>query len=239
MNKKEILNAIRGGLIVSCQAEPDEPLGRPDILAALAHSALNGGAAGIRASLPENIKAIRQQVSLPVIGIYKNFYPGSDVFITPTAAEIDALARTGIEILAMDATFRPRPAGERLEDLVARCKKTYDILLMADVSTMDEGLQAAELGFDLVGTTLSGYTKETAEKSKKEEPDFELIRQLAAQLPEDIPLIAEGRIWTPGHAIRAFEEGAFAIVVGSAITRPHLITKRFSDAIRNVRQSKT
>lgn len=237
MNKTVVLNAIRGGMIVSSQAEPDEPLGRPDIIAAMAESAVNGGAKGIRASLPENIRAIKRRVSVPIIGIYKKSYADSNVFITPTAAEVDAIAQCGVEILAMDATGRRRPHDEQLADLVASCKDRYSLLLMADIATLNEGLRAAELGFDLVGTTLSGYTDETRAKELLKEPDFKLIRALAERLPEHIPVIAEGRIWEPMQAIRALQEGAFAIVVGSAITRPHLIARRFTDALKNRHKS--
>ncbi len=234
MTKKEkIFRIIRHNIIVSCQAEPDEPLGRPEIIAALAASAVNGGAAAIRANLPENIKAIRSRLSVPLIGLYKKPYPDSDIFITPTRHEIRAIAATGVEVLAIDATSRPRPAGETLEDLVGFVRKHYDILLMADISTLDEGLNAERLGFDLIGTTLSGYTTYTESSAAPDRPDFALIRALVRKVQPSTPVIAEGRIWEPAQALQAMRAGAHAIVVGSAITRPHLITKRFKEAIRS------
>ena len=184
--KEKIFRIIRHNIIVSCQAEPDEPLGRPEIIAALAESAVSGGATAIRANLPENIKAIRSRLSVPLIGLLKKSYPGSEVFITPTHQEIRAIADTGIEILAMDATLRPRPGGERLEELVGFARKHYDLLLMADISTLDEGLNAERLGFDLIGTTLSGYTTYTESSAAPDRPDLALVRALDPHGP--VPL---------------------------------------------------
>lgn len=232
MNKSTILNLIEGQIIVSCQAEPDEPLGKPEILAALAETVVAGGAAGIRAESPPNIRAMKARLDVPVIGIYKKHYAGSEVFITPTVQEIDAIAQTGVEILAMDATLRKRPGKNKLEDLVRHVRDHYDVLIMADISTVEEGVQAARLGFDLIGTTLSGYTSYTMHRrGEPESPDFELIRGLKKEPGITVPVIAEGRIWNPDHAVRAYAEGAFSIVIGSSITRPHLITKRFVNAV--------
>ncbi len=236
--KEEILERLEGGLIVSVQAEEQEPLGKPAILAAMSVAAVRGGAVGIRTSRPENIIAVRDAVPVPVIGIYKRQYASSEVIITPTVTEALAVKKTGIPIVAMDATGRKRPMGDSLENMVRELRKDTDILLMADVSTREEGIRAAELGFDLIGTTLSGYTPYSRNTGSEYLPDFDLISELKNELGDDIPVIAEGRIWSPEDAVTAFRRGAFAVVVGSAITRPHLITARITEAITGWRKEK-
>ncbi|MBN1540529.1 N-acetylmannosamine-6-phosphate 2-epimerase [candidate division KSB1 bacterium] len=221
------LETLRGRLIVSVQADEGLPMASPEILAAVAKTVALENPAALRASLPKNIRAIKAVVSLPVIGIYKQVYDDSPVFITPTRKEAEAVVRSGAEIVALDATFRPRPRGETLQNLVAFLRDISDCSLMADISTFAEGMRAAEYGFDLIGTTLSGYTDETRERARSEEPDFDLLEHLAHEFPSSTHLIAEGRIWTPEQAVHAVELGAFAVVVGSAITRPNLITRRF------------
>lgn len=230
--KEEILKKLAGGLIVSCQAEIPEPLAVPEILLAMARSALSGGAVAIRTNWPPNIEIMHRELEIPLIGLYKKNYPDSDVFITPTLEEVKAVVAAGADIVALDATFRPRPAGERLEDLIARIKDRWKVLTMADISTLEEGKQASRLGFDLIATTLSGYTDYTMEQAKEGKPDFNLIQKLSAELDPPVPVVAEGRIWTPEDAARALQAGAFAVVVGSAITRPHLITARFVKAMQ-------
>ena len=232
MSRREIENQLRGGLIVSCQADDGLPMARPDILSAVAETVMLANPAGLRASLPENIRAIRQVTRCPIIGIYKKVYPDSPVFITPTCAEALKVAESGADIIALDATDRPRPGQTKLADMVAELKSKTDALLMADVSTLDEGLAALEIGFDYVGTTLAGYTRETAAIHDPYTPDFALLQALTAQAPAESKIIAEGRIWTPDQARQALDLGAFAIVVGSAITRPNLITHRFMQSIK-------
>lgn len=227
MTNQQCLDAIRGKLIVSCQALADEPLFSDFIMARMAYAAMEGGAAGIRANTVQDIAAIRRTVSLPVIGLIKQEYPDSPAYITPTLAEIDALAETGCEIIALDATLRPRPAGESLDALFAAARKKYPSqLFMADVSTYEEGCHACALGFDLVGTTLSGYTAESQGRSL---PDFELMEKLSHTL--SCPVIGEGGIWTPEQLCRARDCGVHACVVGTAITRPREITRRFVQAL--------
>ncbi len=232
MTKQDILKKIANGLIVSSQAEGEEPLNSPQILAALAQAAVNGGAVGIRAERPENIVAIKNAVSAPVIGIYKVKYQDSEVFITPTLREAFDVLAAGAEIIALDATLRERPNHEKLETIIAEIRQRSDVLLMADISTFEEGIAAAEMGFDIIGTTLSGYTNYTAERAQADAPDFELLEKLCLHFGDQIPVIAEGRIRTLEHAVRAFECGAHSVVVGSAITRPHLVTKRITDVIQ-------
>jgi N-acylglucosamine-6-phosphate 2-epimerase len=229
MEKNQItLNRIRNGLIVSCQALEDEPLHSSFIMMRMAKAAQLGEAAGIRANTPRDCKKIMRNVDLPMIAIYKKVYQGSQVFITPTMKEFKALAATGAEIIAFDATKRARPGGKELKDYIKEAKRLYQGLLMADISTYEEGIEAANLGVDLISTTLSGYTEYTINRPK---PDFELLEKLCKTL--GIPVIAEGNVETPSEAAECFKRGAFAVVVGGAITRPQLITQKFVNAIKS------
>lgn len=227
MNK---MDSCKGHLIVSCQALPDEPLHSSFIMGRMAKAALWGGAKGIRANTVEDIKEIHTQVDLPVIGIIKRNYGDCPVFITPTMKEIDELVNEAHpEVVALDATCRIRPDGKTLDEFYKEIRTKYpNQKLMADCSTLEECLHASQLGFDFVGTTLVGYTKES-EGNKIETNDFEMIRNYLAQ--SKTPMIAEGNIDTPQKARRVLELGCFTVVVGSIITRPQLITKRFVDAI--------
>lgn len=227
MTREEILGAIRGKLIVSCQALEDEPLHGSGIMARMAYAAMLGGAGGIRANSTEDIRAIRELVHLPLIGIIKREYPGSEVYITPTMEEVDRLVEAGAEIIAADATARERPAGESLADFFRRLREKYpDQLFMADCSTAEEGVAAAKMGFDLVGTTLSGYTPDTR---GRELPDYAMMERLVREA--GVPVIAEGGIWTPEQLRRAMDCGVHAAVVGTAITRVKNITERFVAAL--------
>jgi len=215
---------LRGGLIVSCQALPDEPLYGTEIMARMALAAQQGGAVGIRANGPDDIRAIRATVRLPLIGLYKE---GSDgVYITPTLRHAHAVAEAGADIIALDATHRPRPNGENLADMIAAIQTELGKPVMADISTLEEGLAAEAAGADLLSTTLSGYTPYSPQHDA---PDFVLIRALAGQAR--VPVIAEGRIRRPEEARVALEAGALAAVVGAAITRPQWITSWFVQAI--------
>ncbi|MEA4890619.1 MAG: N-acetylmannosamine-6-phosphate 2-epimerase [Clostridiaceae bacterium] len=222
-----ILIQLKGKLIVSCQALIHEPLHGSEIMARMALAATLGGASGIRANSPEDIIAIKKIIRLPVIGIHKVNYPDSPVMITPTMREIDDLAAAKPEIIALDATDRLRPGGVTLDELYAGIRQRYpDQLLMADCSTLAEGIHAAELGFDCVATTLCGYTEYTQGAVL---PCLSLVHDLAARL--SIPVIAEGGIWSPDELRAAMEQGAYAGVVGTAITRPLEITRRFADVL--------
>lgn len=225
MDKGEtVIKKLKGGLIVSCQALEEEPLHSSYIMARMAYAAWQGGACGIRANSPQDIEEIKKTVTLPVIGLYKQVYADSDVYITPTLEAIDELSQRGADIIAMDATGRLRPKGIRLETFFENAKKKHPrMLFMADCSTFKEAEQAQRLGFDLVGTTLCGYTDDTKQIKL---PSFELIKAMSENL--HIPVIAEGGIWTPEQLNIAMEAGAYAAVVGTAITRPREITKRFA-----------
>lgn len=227
--KNETLNKIKGGLIVSCQALKTEPLYDSYIMSKMAYAAMLGGAVGIRANTIVDILAIRERVDLPIIGIIKEEYPDSDVYITPTMKEVDALVEIGCDIIATDATNRTRPDGKLFEEFFKEVRAKYpDQLFMADTSCFEEGKLAAELGFDLIGTTMAGYTPYT--KGRKL-PDCELIEKYSKEL--DKPIIAEGGIWCPDDLKAVYKAGAFGAVCGTAITRPMDITKRFVKALED------
>lgn len=223
-----VLNSIKGGLIVSCQALKDEPLHSPDIMMRMAQAALMGGAIGIRANSPVDCAEIKQNVDLPIIAIYKKVYGTCNVYITPTIEEVKELLFMNPEIIAVDATNRTRPNGKTLEEFFKEIKQIYNGLIMADISNLEEGIEAERIGFDIVSTTLCGYTDYTLDRPK---PDIELIKSLKDVLK--IPIIAEGNVDSPNNAIDCLGAGAWALVVGGAITRPQLITKKFVDAIKN------
>jgi N-acylglucosamine-6-phosphate 2-epimerase len=217
---------FKRGLIVSCQALPGEPLHGNAMMAAMARAAQSGGAVGVRANSPQQIRAIRRAVTLPIMGLYKIEVLGCDVCITPTFDAAKKVARAGADAIALDATDRPRPAGETLQHFIARIKREIRLPVVADVSTLREALAAQHYGADAVATTLSGYTSYTRERRL---PDLALVRQLVRRLR--IPVIAEGGYATPDQAARAIAAGAYAVVVGTAITRPHVITRRFAERI--------
>ena len=223
----KVLESIRGGLIVSCQALENEPLHSSYIMQRMAVAAMWGGAAGIRANTVSDILKIREEVHLPVIGIIKKEYADSEVFITPTLKEVDELASIRPEIIALDGTDRIRPGGIRLEEFFREVRKRYPTqLFMADCSTLEEGIRAADLGFDVIGTTLNGYTAYTKGNAL---PDIRLIKSMVEKTQK--PVIAEGGIWTPEELESVIGTGVLAAVVGTAITRPMDITKRFVKAL--------
>lgn len=227
---QKILEQIKGRLIVSCQALESEPLHSSYIMSRMAYAAMLGGAAGIRANTVADITEIKKAVDLPVIGIVKQDYDGSDVYISPTMKEIDALTECGVSIIAADATDsarRPRPDGKSLDEFFKEIREKYpNQLFMADCSTYEEAIHAAEIGFDLVGTTMRGYTEYTQGAVL---PDFELMERLSRDCKK--PVVAEGGIWTPDELKRALDSGVWTAVIGGAITRPLEITKRFVAAI--------
>lgn len=224
------IESVYHKLIVSCQALSEEPLHSSFIMGRMAVAAKEGGAGGIRANSVEDIEEIRKNVDLPIIGIIKRDYPDSAVRITPTIREVDELMQIKPDVIATDATCRIRPDGKKLEEFYAEVREKYpQQLLMADSSTMEEMLYADELGFDFIGTTLVGYTEES-KGCHIETNDFELIRKLIKQVKH--PVIGEGNIDTPQKLKRVMEIGVYSAVVGSAITRPQLITKSFTDALK-------
>ncbi|MDR6882117.1 N-acylglucosamine-6-phosphate 2-epimerase [Bacillus sp. 3255] len=193
-------------------------------MAKMARAAVSAGASGIRTNGVFDIIAIKQEVSVPVIGLIKRENAGSDIFITPTLNEVKAIVMAGAEVVALDVTKREGRL-EAVKPLI-ECAHQMGAAVMADISTLEEGLAAERLGADFIGTTLSGYT---AYSRQSEEPDFQLIQELSEAVR--VPVVAEGRIWTPEEAAKALDCGAAQVVVGSAITRPQLITAKFMQAM--------
>lgn len=220
-----ILEKLKNQIIVSVQAMPNEPLYEESCIIAMMKSVVNGGAKGLRLAGARDVKNAKKIFDIPIIGLTKpDKLPDNwkeIVYITPTLKEVNELIEANADIIATDATQRPRPK-ESLKEIVNYIK-SHNKLSMADISTFEEGIKARELGFDIISTTLSGYTQYS--NQNMEGPDFELLEKLVKEL--DCPIILEGRIWEPNEVNQAFELGAHSVVIGSAITRPQLITKRF------------
>ena len=208
--------SLRNGLIVSVQAPEGSPMRHPDVIAAMADASLRNGALGVRLESPEHVAAVRERCPKAlIIGLWKRSWPDSSVYITPRWHEVKAIWGAGADVVALDATDRFRPQAEELESLVKRAKDELGAPLMADVDSVDNGLRAAALGCDWVGTTLFGYTESTRESRP---PGLHLLKPLRAQLPPETILICEGGIASPQTARDAISEGADAVVVGTAIT---------------------
>ncbi|HET9391941.1 MAG TPA: putative N-acetylmannosamine-6-phosphate 2-epimerase [Candidatus Rubrimentiphilum sp.] len=225
MSDRNVLDKLRGGLIVSVQARTGSALDNPDVLAAIATAAKEAGAVGIRAAGEANLKAIRKRVDLPIIGIVKREYPGFEPYITPTLQEVREIAGCGAEIVAFDATGRPRPGGLGIADLIAEIQGT-GALAMADCATAADGVAAQAAGADVVATTLCGYTKETDGRVL---PALDLVRELAEL---DVFVICEGGVHSPAQGAAALEAGAEAVVVGTAITNVEWLTQEFAEALK-------
>ena len=226
-----LLASLEGGLIVSCQASPGSPMDTPEILAAFAKCAVEAGAVGIRANHGRNVAAIVKAVRLPVIGLKKREVPGYEIYITPELKDVAEVAEAGAKIIALDATDRPRPGPDDFRALTRRIHEELDLLVMADVSTVNEGVKAREDGADVVSTTMSGYTSYTRDRYELG-PDIELVEKLVRRL--DCPVVCEGRISTPSQAGSALNAGAFAVVVGTAITAPTWIADQFVKEMRRL-----
>ena len=229
MKKEELFQKIKGKIIVSCQAVPGEPLyvEEKSIMYLMARAAKQAGTPAIRTSSIRDVVAIKEETGLPVIGLVKVQYEGFESYITPTMKEVDDLVEAGSDIIALDCTNQKRGDGKTVSEFITEVREKYpEAILMADISTYEEGVNAWKLGMDLVGTTMSGYTGYT---QKTDGPDYELVRKLSETI--DLPVIGEGRVHSPEQAVKMLETGAFAVVVGGAITRPLEIAQRFMKAV--------
>lgn len=213
---------LHGGLVVSCQARPGNPLHGAATMALMAQAAEIGGARALRVNGADDIRAVMGATSLPVLGINKVEHPDSPVTITPTVGDAKAILKTGVPLVALDGTDRLRPNGERLVDII-RVIHGRGSLAFADLATRNDLAGAVDAGADAVGTTLSGYTRES--RTDSDYPDFDLLAWLVKYSP--VPVFAEGRIWTPEQAAEALRIGASFVVIGTAITNPMAITSRF------------
>ncbi|MDD7464661.1 MAG: N-acetylmannosamine-6-phosphate 2-epimerase [Actinomycetaceae bacterium] len=222
--KSDVLDAIRGTLIVSCQAYPGEPLRTPETMAQMARAAEIGGAGAIRCQGLSDIAAIKGRVEIPVIGIWKEGHEG--VFITPTLRHARACVMAGADIVALDATGRPRPDGLSYRETVEQLH-SEGAILMADCGSFEDAQRAVEAGTDIISTTLAGYT---GDRPKTDGPDIELLSEMVTAFP-DVPVICEGRVHTPEQAAAVMDAGAYAVVVGTAITHPTSITTWFKAAV--------
>lgn len=227
--KREILESFKGGLIVSCQVQHDDPIYDDHIVVKMAQAAEWAGAVGIRANSPDQVRAIKSAVKLPMIGLYKIWHDDSDVCITPTLEAAREIWEAGAEIIALDCTTQRTHAGTIARDLLPIVKEALpEAILFADVSNYDEAVWAVQHGADIVGPTLYGYTQETKDI---ENPDMREFARMCRDLNDQAFVIMEGHLYTPEDAMKSIFLGAHAVVVGSAITRPHLTAKRFVDLL--------
>lgn len=228
--KKAILESMKGGLIVSCQVQKDDPIYTDDIVVKLAEAARWAGAVGIRANSPEQIRQIKAAMpELPVIGLFKVWHEDTDVFITPTMKEVREIWEAGAEIIALDCTKQITHEKTVAWDLLEQAKKEIpEAMFFADVSNYEEAKHAVECGADIVGPTLYGYTAET---KSIEEPNLREFARMCRDFGDDVYMMMEGHIYTPEDAMKCIFLGAHSVVVGSAITRPHLTAKRFVDLL--------
>ena len=228
MDKDQVIHKLKGGLIVSCQAGPESALHGPLFMGVMAREAERGGARGLRVDGPADVAAARQATQLPIIGINKRKYPGIESYITVTFELAEEVIAAGADLIAMDGTGRPLPGGVTLQQLIGRIHQELGVPVMADVSTLVEGLAAEQAGADIVATTMSGYTAHSR-RAIPYTPDFELIRELVANV--HVLVIVEGRVTTPDQLAECFALGAHAVCIGGAITNPTSITERFVKAI--------
>lgn len=233
MNKQKVLEKIKNNIIISVQAQKNEPLYDENCMLAMMKSAINGGASALRVANVRDVKNAKENFNVPIIGITKpHIIPQNYkelVYITPTVKDCVDLIEAGADIIAFDATIRKKNTNENnssIDDIVSTIKNANK-LAMADISTFEEAKIAYEKGVDIISTTLSGYTLESQNTSPKDKPDFELLQKITSNF--DVPVILEGKIWEPKEVKQAFEFGAYSVVIGSAVTRPQLIVKRFID----------
>ncbi|MEG0750574.1 MAG: N-acetylmannosamine-6-phosphate 2-epimerase [Oscillospiraceae bacterium] len=229
VRKKQLLESLQGGLIVSCQVQRDDPIYSDDIFVKMAQAAEWAGAVGIRANTPGQIKAIKEKVKLPLIGLYKIWNDDTDVFITPTLQSAREVWEAGADIIALDCTEQINHEGAKAYELLPILKREIpEAIIFADISNYDEAKRAVELGADIVGPTLYGYTEDT---KNIEQPDWREFARICRDFGDEAYIIMEGHLYTPEDAMKCLFLGAHSVVVGSAITRPHLTAKRFVDLL--------
>lgn len=226
MPNESIVQKLQGGLIVSCQAPVESPMHQPEVITAMAEAAINQGAVGVRLDTPAHVNAVRQKIALPIIGLWKQQIPGFEVYITPQFDHAAAIAQAGADIIAIDATLRSRPNQETTATLIDRIHTELGKRVMADVDTLEAAIAAANAGADLVGTTLYGYTAETQHLKP---PGFDLLAELVKKL--EVPILCEGGLSSPQMAKQALDMGAYAVVVGTAITGIDLQVKAYATAL--------
>lgn len=224
--------ALRGGVIVSCQAAPGHPMRRPEVIARIAEAVVGAGAVGIRIDTPEHIAAVKRDLDATVIGLWKDGQDG--VYITPTLEHARAVVRAGADVVAVDGTRRPRPDGRSLGEVVQALHAEFGAIVLADVATVAEGVAAVGFGADAVATTLAGHTGDGV---AGDGPAIETLAQLTARL--NVPVIAEGGIVRPDQVREAFQRGAWSVVIGKAITSPDWITMRFVEATSRLQPGPT
>lgn len=224
-----LIDKLQSKLIVSCQAPANSPLHHPEIIAAIALACVNRGAAAVRIDTPSHVRSVRAKIPhIPIIGLWKQQELDSEVYITPRYQDAVKIIEAGADIIAIDATSRKRPGGETVAEIIKRIHQEWGKLVMADVDTIKNAIAAVEAGADLVGTTLYGYTSQTRHLSP---PGYSLLTEMVAQL--NVPVICEGGIASPAMAKKALELGAYAVVVGTAITGIDLLVQAFQEVIDN------
>lgn len=228
--KLALLNSLKGGLIVSAQTQKDEPIYTEDMVVKMAECAKWAGAVGLRINSPEQIRQVKEaNLGLPIIGLYKVWHDDTPVFITPTMKEVDAIVEAGADIIAIDCTSETTHEGTKAWDLIKKVRVKYpDHLIFADCSTIEEAKRASDNGAEIVAPTLYGYTPAT---KNAEGADYRMIGKLCREIGDDACVIMEGHLYSPEDAIKCIFLGCHAVVVGSAITRPHYVAKRFVDAL--------
>ena len=234
---KDVVKSLLGGVVISCQAYEDSPMYGADVMARMARFAAVAGAAGVRACWPQDVRAVRAAVDLPIVGINKRFGTGDpldDIFITPTVESAAEVIEAGCDIVGIDCTIRPSRSFDELVALLSEVKERYpDIAIMADLATVEEAVAVAETGLvDIISTTLAGYTRQSLGRAS-EGPDLETLREVKASV--DLPVNGEGRIWELADLKAVIDAGADMVTIGSAVTRPNLIAERFVSANRRMR----
>lgn len=229
MERTQFLEITRGGIIVSCQVKPDDPLYLDGIVAKLAQCAIWGGAKGLRLNTPPDIAAVRAITDLPIIGLWKDHTKGSDVFITPTLRHVEAVLEAGADVVAVDATDRLNADGQKAYTLITEIRRVFgDVLILADIRNAEEAARALAEGADMAAPTLYRFNEHP---KSTEEPDFGELTNILKACQGLGPVLMEGKINTPEQAMESLYLGAHAVIVGSAITRPHLTTMRFVNKV--------